>query len=273
MPDGAPEEPLTFRALDGIAFAAARGRLGKAPPKHVVVELGPLIEWLQLARAGLLPLPCAAPWLALAGSEALYQATANGGGDWISPEGGRLGVFKCRSPSPVDESRWHSFQLAAHKAALAVEFPSKVAAQLIGALGEIRDNVVEHSQAPATGLVVYRSHPGSFEFAVADGGIGTLASLRTNIEYSALRDEGEALQYALTDGVSRFGKAAKRGTGFSQLFKSLATLNGSLRFRSGDHALSIKGRNPALVNALIGKKPPLTGFLACVLCRLTSVQP
>jgi hypothetical protein len=142
----------------------------------------------------------------------------------------------------------------------------------MGAMGEIRDNVAEHSQAAATGLVVFRSRSGSFEFAVADSGIGTLASLRTNPEYARLRDEGEALQCALTDGVSRFGKSAGRGTGFSQLFKSLASLNASLRFRSGDHALSVEGESPTLVNAHVAKKPRAAGFLTCVLCRSRSAS-
>jgi hypothetical protein len=63
-------------------------------------------------------------------------------------------------------------------------------------------------------------------------------------------------------------EAAGRGTGFSQLFKSLASLNASLRFRSGDHALSIDGKSPTLVTAKVAKKPRAVGFLTCVLCRL-----
>ncbi|MGT2503243.1 hypothetical protein ACVOMS_25545 [Bradyrhizobium guangxiense] len=49
-------ESLTFAALDGIAFAAARDRLG-ALPEYVAGDLGPLIEMIQLARTGLLPPP------------------------------------------------------------------------------------------------------------------------------------------------------------------------------------------------------------------------
>jgi hypothetical protein len=139
-------------------------------------------------------------------------------------------------------------------------------------MGEIYDNLFEHSGAVATGLVVFRSYPSSFEFAVADSGVGVLASLKTNIEYSTLRDEGEALQCALTDGESRFGRAARRGTGFSQLFKSLASLNAALRFRSGDHALLIEGKTPTLVNALTAKKPRSLGFLASVHCQSNSTS-
>jgi hypothetical protein len=263
--DGLPK--LTFAALDGIAFAAERGRLRSPPPQHIASDLGPLVEMLQLARVGLLPLPLAAPWLRLAETEALVRAAANGADQWISPQEGRLGAFKCKLTDNSDNRRWTAFRVEAHKAALAAGLPPRLVQRLMGAMGEIRDNIAEHSQAVATGLVAFRSRSSCFEFAIADGGVGTLASLRTNPEYTQLRDEGEALQCALTDGVSRFGKCAGRGTGFTQLFKSLASLNASLRFRSGDHALSIEGENPTLVNAHVAKKPRTAGFLACVLCR------
>ena len=94
----------------------------------------------------------------------------------------------------------------------------------------------------------------------------------SNPEYAYLRDEGDALQCALTNGESRFGKAAKRGTGFSQLFKSLATLNASLRFRSGDHALTMAGKSPTLVNAHVAKKPRASGFLTSVRCKTAAGQ-
>ena len=66
---------LTFAALDGIAFAASRGRLADTP-EYSATDLGPLIEMLQLARTGLLPPPGSAPWLRLNGSEAILRAIA-----------------------------------------------------------------------------------------------------------------------------------------------------------------------------------------------------
>jgi len=267
--DGLP--PLTFGVLDDIAFAAERGCLRCPPPKHGAAELGPLVEMLQLARTGLLPMPLNARWLSLGESEPVFRIAMDGDDQWISPQGGSLGVFKCNATAATDEGRWTFFRVKAHKAALAAGLPTPIVHRLMGAMGEILDNVTEHSEEAATGLVVFRSHSGCFEFAVSDGGIGILASLRTNAEYAGLRDEGEALQCALTDGVSRFGKAAGRGTGFSQLFKSLASLNASLRFRSGDHALSINGKGPTLVNSHVARKPRAIGFLACVLCRAAAV--
>jgi hypothetical protein len=61
---------------------------------------------------------------------------------WTSPEGGSLGLFKCKAASVSDEHRWKSFRVEAHKAALVAGFPTQVVRRLMGALGEIRDNVI-----------------------------------------------------------------------------------------------------------------------------------
>ena len=257
---------LTFAALDGIAFAASRGRLGDVPD-YVADDLGPLIEMVQLARTGLLPPPSSAPWLRLNSSEAVLRAAAGGAESWASPHGSGSGFLRC-DVLQAESKRWTSFKLEAHKAALAAGFGAQVVGRLIGAMGEIADNVLEHSEAVRTGFVVYRIRPRSFEFAVADAGIGTLASLRSNPEYAYLRDEGDALQCALTDGESRFGKAAQRGTGFSTLFRSLVNINASLRFRSGDHALSLRGASPTLVNAHVARKPRASGFMTSMHCTI-----
>lgn len=258
-------ENLTFTALDGIAFAAARDRLGHIG-EFVAGELGPLVEMVQLARAGLLPPPSAAPWLRLNGAETVLRA-AVGSERWASPYGSGWGFLRC-DVLQTEPTRWTSFQLEGHKAGLAAGFPSRAVSRLMGAMGEIADNVLEHSESPSTGFIVFAGRPGSFEFAVADNGIGALASLRSNPEYSHLVDEGDALLCALTDGESRFGKAAQRGTGFSTLFKSLANMNATLRFRSGDHALGMQGRSPTLVNAHVARKPRAAGLMVSVRCAI-----
>ncbi|WFU24986.1 hypothetical protein QA649_01675 [Bradyrhizobium sp. CB1717] len=236
-------------------------------PEYVAGDLGPLIEMVQLARTGLLPPPSSAPWLRLNGTETVLRAAGGGSEGWPSPHGSGSGFFRC-DVLQTEAARWTSFKLEAHKAALAAGFPSQAVSRLMGAMGEIADNVLEHSNAAATGFVVFSGRPGSFEFAIADDGIGALASLRSNPEYAHLTDEGDALQCALTDGESRFGKAAQRGTGFSTLFRSLVNMNASLRFRSGDHALSMQGTSPTLVNAHVARKPRASGFMVSVHCAI-----
>jgi hypothetical protein len=236
-------------------------------PEYSAADLGPLIEMVQLARTGILPPPNLAPWLRLNGSEAILHAAAGNAGIWTSPNEGCTGIFRC-STMETDLTRWTSFKLDAHKAALAMGFSAQTVRRLMGAMGEIVDNVLEHSQAASTGFVAFKGQSGSFEFTIADAGVGILASLRSNSEYAYLSDEGDALQCALTEGESRYGKAAKRGTGFSTLFRSLVSLNASLRFRSGDHALTMSGTSPTLVNALVARKPRASGFMISVHCTL-----
>jgi hypothetical protein len=145
--------------------------------------------------------------------------------------------------------------------------PAKVAAQLIAALGEMHSNIYEHSGASATGLVAFRAAPNRFEFVVADRGMGVLKSLHTCGDYLYVADHGEALRMVLTEGVSRYGARAGRGYGFRPLFIGLANLSGSLRFRSGDHALTIDGSNPSLMTARVAQKVYLEGLVISVTCN------
>ena len=72
---------------------------------------------------------------------------------------------------------------------------------------------------------------------------------------------------ALTDGESCLGRGAGRGRGFRQVFLSLAELNGRLRFRSGDHALTIDGTSPELSRARVAQLGiDFSGFLVSVVC-------
>jgi hypothetical protein len=107
-----------------------------------------------------------------------------------------------------------------------------------------------------------------FELVVADHGVGVLETLRSGPDYKSLSDHGEALRLALTDGVSRYGRQANRGNGFRPIFVGFANLSGTLRFRTGDHALIIDGQKIDLVSAKTAQKAPMKGFLVSVACRL-----
>lgn len=259
--------PFDFAALDGLAFAAQRGRLAsRIPPRMAARDLGPVIEFAQLTASGLLPAPERAAWLNLDGVGALYRALLSGRSQWVCPDGRRIGFLKT-GPSPASDAVWTGFGLAAQQGAVAAGFPKRIAAQLAAALGELHSNLYEHSQAPETGLIAFRVGLNRFEFVGADRGIGVRKSLRSCSAYAALDDHGEALRLTLTDGVSRHGSGRGRGHGFRPLFVGLANLNGSLRFRSGDHALVLNGRNPSLVSAQLAQKPPIQGFLVSVVCE------
>jgi hypothetical protein len=263
-------EALTFEFVDDLAFAADRGRLslGNGLPSVAVQDLGPFLEYLLLSGVGLLPAPSEASWLSLDGTADLYSALSNRHHYWICPRTTKVGVFRTYARRPSDETTWNMFCLAAERAAAAAGFPRRIAVQLAAAMGEMEGNIYEHSQSSKSGILVFRGAPGVFEFVVADRGIGVLRSLQTCSEYSNLVDHGDALKLALQDGVTRFGSGEDRGHGFRPLFMGLANLNGALRFRSGDHALTIDGYRPIALRSRIAKKVAISGLFVSVRCQI-----
>ena len=142
-----------------------------------------------------------------------------------------------------------------------------VAGQLVAAMEELENNIHEHADAPETGILAYKAEPGAFEFVVADRGIGIGRSLRRCAAYAALQDEGRALEAALTDGVSRHGPGSNHGHGFRPIFTGLMNLHGELRFRSGDHAITMNGTSPTSATSKITQKARIDGFFGSVRCH------
>ena len=256
-----------FAILDDFAFAAERGRLdGNPGPAFVARDLGPILELARLSENRLMPALGTVPRLTLDGLTPMVQALDSGRIRWVCPKFHLAGFLRMSPSFPQDARMWTGFGLAAQQAAIAVGFSKPTAAQFIAVIRELHSNIYEHSQAPDTGVVAFRAHPGRFEFVASDGGVGVLESLQNRVEYRSLRDHGKALRLTLTDGISRFGSKFGRGFGFRPLFVGLANLNGALRFRSGDHTLLIDGRNPSLMTARVAQKPNLRGFLVSVSC-------
>ena len=265
--------PLTFAALDGLAFAAALKRLG-ALPEGTVYEaraLGPFLELSQLAAGGFLPRPGDVSWLVPGAMLSFDTALRSGRKQWVCPDGAS-GFFRMAAEWSEDDTPWMGFQLAAQKGAAAMGFHRRIAAQFAAALGEMFSNTHEHSGAPSSGIAAFMRSENAFEFAVADSGVGVRESLRSCIDYRDLADDGKALRLALTDGVSRFGAQSGRGRGFRPIFVGLANLSGELRFRSGDHALVIEGQKIGDVQAVIAQKARLPGFFASVRCGQRPVR-
>lgn len=265
-----PPGPLTFAALDNFAFAAQRGRLkGGCAPETVTFDLGPFMEFRHLAETGLLPFPEQASWLALDGAGALNSQINGGASRWVNASKS-MGVFRAQAIPPKDEMAWTTFGLSVQQAIVAMGVPRDASYQLVGALSEMLSNIYEHSDASATGVIAFCANSGLFECVVSDRGIGILQSLKSCSDHAGLSDHGMALLLALSDGVSRFGGGNNRGWGFRPLFTGLANLQGSLRFRSGDHALTIEGKNVSVIRATAAQKPFLQGFFASIACRLVS---
>lgn len=266
---------LTFDVVDDLVWASSMGRLIEPRPgQHFSPRrIGPLVE------------------LALQAGECRGRALVNS--EWINQQiqsdfraalmaparswydAGRFRGLLRAMRRPYAESYdlvRTGFLIAARQAAEAAGFPVATAQSLAAAMREMESNIHEHSEAVESGIMVFQAWRSEFEFVIADTGVGVLATLKEAPEYTNLRDHGHALRTALQDGASRFGRAASRGCGFNELFVGLASLNADLRFRSGDHALTISGPHASLKTARLSQKPIYQGFLASVRCALPSVS-
>lgn len=265
----------SFEAADDLLWQANAGRLPDLPPLRLVRSgrIGPLVELVIASRMrpdAYRAVTIEPPFFHLV-ERALADGAISGAGS-----NDRAGVFPLRrfDPSPAaDNLLWDQWAKHAENAAVAAGLPHGLVAGLMGAVGELQDNVFEHSGASDTGLVAYGVTHGSFEFVVADAGRGVLASLRENAEFAHLADTGAALRVAASDGASRHALDTGRGYGIGQLFRALAHDAAELRFRSGDHALRLWGDAPSLTGQIeLAQKAWLDGLTITVRCAPRSAR-
>ena len=252
-------ESLTFDVLDDLLLAHERARV---PPVRLVPGpcLGSIVELLHFSQEH----NGALPYRASNETAAIHRAYETRRAVYLDAESTGF-VTARRAQYKGGDTHWTAFQLAMHKALLAARFPSPFARGLVGAIDELQNNIRDHSDAIDTGLIGYRVAANRVEWVVADRGIGVLESLRSGA-FPSLADSAEALRIALTDGCSRFGTASGHGYGFRELFKALSARQGSLRFRSGDQALTIAGVSPSLSRARLQQRAHVSGFCATVIC-------
>ena len=229
-----------FSVVDDLLAEAEHGRL--RDHGEFLIEnsgrIGPLVELLSATTR----YPDEYQTVSYAGSFANRLREAWDSGKWFGGNFGDVaGGFPLPSDNPVltGDQHWEQWLLHAENIAKAKGAPAPLVASLIGAMGEMQDNVYEHSGAAQTGLVAYAVTERSFEFVVADRGTGVLETLHQNPKYAHLPDAGAALTQAIRPGVSRYPAASGRGQGFVQLCRSMVTHRVELRFRSGDHALTL----------------------------------
>lgn len=264
------KEPLTFAIVDDLVAARMRGRLkadgsgARFAPRGV----GPLIELMFDQNDGRCGPLLQSRLLDLTSQTELRAALAGPQDTWLDKTRNRGFLRTTLNPS-ADEHETDLMRLlmAARTAAEGIGFPIATAQCLTAAIREMESNVYEHSGRAQTGIIAFQAGAEGFEFVVADSGFGILETLREAPEFAGLNDHGRALHAALQEGVSRYGRESGHGMGFRDLFRGLSNLNADLRFRSGDHALTISGPRPELKSAQLSQKSPFQGFLVSVHCR------
>lgn len=247
-----------FAVTDDILQEALHGRLVAHGPIAVKRSgrIGPIVELMlaSLQNAGQYRAVTINSGFSTDLRQALQTNLPFGGGYHDV-----VGAFPLGTENPITAAgaSWDQWTVHAENIAKTKGLNAQLVASLMGAMVEIQDNVYEHSGAPQTGLVAYAVTASSFEFVVADRGVGVLQTLRQNPKYADILDSGAALQEVIKDGVSRFPSEAGRGQGYNQLFRALVGQNVEIRFRSGDHALTMQPATDAVNGKTILAHVPL----------------
>jgi hypothetical protein len=258
---------LGFDQLDELAYSASSSSCSLENGDQIIpLGIGPIIELDWLGHTGL-----SLPNLnTLANSQRLRLVKAILSGQnyaKFETDSARAGIIRCYWRKDNEPDDWYFFCKAMQEAAVMTGFPRKNAEELVAGVRELAANIYDHSGAPQTGIAGFAAIENEIELVIADRGIGVLNSLQSSTEFQSLRDAGEALETALTDGASRHGKQSGHGGGFRSLFRGLSNLSSFLRFRSGDHALVINGISPGLSMARISQKTELPGFVISIACN------
>ncbi len=119
------------------------------------------------------------------------------------------------------------------------------------ALGEIMDNVVNHSQSSVGGFVQATAYKNAnqVEFVVADAGIGIPRSIN-------ISDHAEAIRRAIDEGVTR-DKSQNAGNGLYGSYRVATLSGGTFEIHSLNGLLLGKGNEGKIVNRL--KSVPYCG--------------
>lgn len=186
----------------------------------------------------------------------------------ITPETHEFFVLEGEEPTVSRE--WGEFLVRFRQSAKSIGFPHEKAQGLAAALGEMADNTACHARTHVGALVGYQVVNGAAVCCVADVGVGVLASLRESDEFRRLETHADAIRTAIQDGTTRYGKG-QGGFGFSKVFKALAAMWGTLRFRSGQGCVSMDGTDCDADRGQEIYAPNRPGFQVTICCRTSGV--
>lgn len=270
---------LTVELVEAIQIAIGKGK----PVTHIVnklqsTTLAGLLEYGCLKhfdpiRVPALPLSIANSQLGKMLSEVRSELGIRTDGPQRNPVRSlnpqEVEFYILCDESEAESTEWdnfcHRFELGAKRSG----FARKTAENLHFALHEMASNAVIHSRSSTAALIGYEIRSGKALFSVVDVGIGVLASLKTLDKYSKLSRPIDAIQQAMSPGVSSLGRG---GLGFSQVFKAVTNDWGELRFRSGNGCIEMDGTELNYVSDNVKRKypPSLPGFQVSMCCRIST---
>jgi hypothetical protein len=173
-------------------------------------------------------------------------------------------VWAIEDEDDVTDKEWTLFQDRFRRSAAAHGFSSQLGAALSLAMREMGDNIFQHAGG-ARGVVAFQLCRRAAFWSVADLGRGALARLRDNPRWASLESAEAALTAIWRDHAS--SRETGGGSGFRQVDRSIASLNGFLRFRSGDGVLELSGESGRL-QSTVRSSPPMSGFQLSICCGM-----
>lgn len=251
-------EPLTFDLVDDICLGLEGGALTLAQiPSSSAESLGPLFEIVQLLGDEKYR------DISLGNFQNITAARTQNHSHWFhaNDSQGYIQVQQLLDSQLVQSD----FSMRASRAAQAAGFTKGDAWKLVAAINEIYGNIIDHSERVASGYVAYATNGNTFEFVIADSGVGILNSLRKNPAYTHILDSGTALEHALSEGVSRLQELG-HGFGFRPIFVGLANISTRVRFRSGDYGREFLRNAEGLIPATTRQLARIEGMFCSVLC-------
>jgi anti-sigma regulatory factor (Ser/Thr protein kinase) len=170
---------------------------------------------------------------------------------------------------PTTGQDWGEYLVRFRQSVKSVGFDLERAKGIAAALGEMADNATLHSNTPVGVLVGYQVIDGACVCCVADVGDGVLKSLTSHEAYRHVQTHKEAVRLALRSGVTRYGPG-QGGLGFYRVFKALAAMSGTLRFRSGEGFVTMDGTDFDADKGEEGYATFRPGFQVTICCRTSS---
>jgi anti-sigma regulatory factor (Ser/Thr protein kinase) len=255
-----------LRAIENSALTIQHGKRSEHPTPAVSTVIGSL-ALLPLARA----------WKVneIQGRhqpDALLVDAMRTGLRFRSPMGGMGQYLRATDPERQPE-QVGAFLLEFRKCLGHVAVQTSSAMALAGAVGEMHDNIWQHSGMPSTGFCGYEVRSDFIAFGVSDSGWGlSRAYAQARGERTPVGSSSALMENAVLHGESRI-LGTGRGTGFSTLLRVLRKFDASVRVRSDDVVLDLCPTSDGKYAATLKSQAHLTGFVVCAQIKLSSARP
>jgi hypothetical protein len=144
-------------------------------------------------------------------------------------------------PEMTFADRQQRFLLGASGAMQRAGYPTIARQRLLGAFGELIDNVFQHAGLCRWSLAAYEvDAEARFNASVMDRGEGVIAGYLRHGALGSTSSAAEALNRAVIQHRSCTGRS-DRGLGFKQLMDALRSLDAFVRVRSDEASVTLRG--------------------------------